>query len=308
MGPSLLLGFALILVAGASFATGTWALLHPARTRRDRLQDYTGGAGLPVAAPVREASRLSAVAERVARLASEADEEELDRQRRALLQAGFRAPAAMAWFAASRVVLALVLPLLGFALLPPMGLAPLSVLVLILAFLGYYAPHRVVDHLATKRGEAIMRSFPDALDLLVSSVEAGLGLDAALRRVALELEDAAPELSLELRVVVHEVSAGLPRGRALRRLAERTQLEAVTSLVNVLVQAEKLGTSVARSLRVHAELVRQRRVLAAEERAARIAPKMTIAMVFFLLPTLFVVILGPAVVNLVRNLMPALAG
>jgi tight adherence protein C len=304
----LLLGLSMVLIAGASFATGAWLLLHPVRTRRDRLGQYTGGVDTLVQAPVHSVSKLSELAERLSSLAAERDQDEVDKQRRRLLQAGLRAPSALAWFNLSRVVLALALPLLGSLQLPSMALAPASFLVLVMAFVGYYLPHRVVEHLAAKRSEAIMRVFPDALDLLVTSTEAGLGLDAALRRVAEEMELAAPVLALELQIVVHEIAAGIPRARALRRLADRVDLEAVHSLVNVLVQAEKLGTSVARALRVHAGLVRQRRILAAEERAARIAPKMTVAMVFFLLPTLFVVILGPAVVNLIRNLMPALAG
>ena len=309
MSLPLLLGFSLILIAGTSFATGAWLLLHPARTRRDRLTEYTGG-GVATggAAPVRRTSKLAAYAERIAHLAAEGDTREVDRLRRRLLQAGFRTPSAMAWYNAWRVVLALAFPLVGFAFAPALTTPILAVTVLALAFLGYYLPHRVVEHLASKRGEAMMRSFPDALDLLVSSTEAGLGLDAALKRVAEELEGAAPVLALELQIVVHEVAAGIPRVQALRRLADRANLEAVTSLVNVLVQAEKLGTSVAKALRVHASLVRQRRILAAEERAAKIAPKMTVAMIIFLMPTLFVVILGPAVVNLMRNLMPALAG
>ncbi len=308
MSLPLLLGFSLILIAGTSFATGAWILLHPARTRRDRLTEYTGGVTTTNLGPVRPVSKMSAYAERIAGLAKEGDERELDRLRRRLLQAGFRSPSTMAWYNAWRVVLALGFPMVGFAFAPVLTTPVLAMTVLSLAFLGYYLPHRVVEHLAAQRGEAIMRAFPDALDLLVSSTEAGLGLDAAVQRVAEELEDAAPVLALELQIVVHEVAAGIPRAKALRRLSDRSNLEAVTSLVNVLVQAEKLGTSVAKALRVHASLVRQRRILAAEERAARIAPKMTVAMILFLMPSLFVVILGPAVVNLIRNLMPALAG
>ncbi len=309
MSSTLLLGFTLILIAGASFATGAWMLLHPARTRRDRLDEYTGGVTAGgTSAPVRSVSKLAAYAERVARLAAEGDAVEIDKLRRRLLQAGFRSPSAMAWYNAWRVVLALGFPVLGFALLPALATPALALTVLILAFVGYYLPFRVVEHLASKRGEAMMRAFPDALDLLVSGTEAGLGLDAALKRVAEEIEVAAPELALELQIAVHEMAAGIPRAKALRRLSDRCNLEAVTSLVNVLIQAEKLGTSVAKALRVHSNLVRQRRILAAEERAARIAPKMTIAMIVFLMPTLFVVILGPAVVNLLRNLLPALAG
>ncbi len=306
MSVALLLACSLILLAVSGFVTGAWLLLHPARTRQDRLVEYTGGIATPVAGPVRRVSRLSVLAERIAALAREDDQEEVDSLRRRLLQAGIRSPTAAAWLSTIRVVLALSLPMLAFALLPAMPLTHLAVCVMFFAFFGYYLPARVVEHIARKRGEAIMRGFPDALDLLVASVEAGLGLEAALARVANEMEQVAPELSLELQVVGHEVQAGIPRSDALRRLSVRAGLEAVTSLVNVLVQSEKLGTSVARALRVHANMVRQRRMLAAEETAAKISPKMTIGMIIFLLPCLFVAILGPAAVNLIRNLIPVL--
>ena len=148
----------------------------------------------------------------------------------------------------------------------------------------------------------------DALDLLVSSVEAGLGLDAAFRRVSKEMESAAPALVRELQAVNYEVEAGIPRTTALRHLDERTGLQEVNSLVNVLLQAERFGTSVAEALRVHSELVRKKRMLAAEENAAKISPKLTLAMIIFILPLLFTVLAGPAAINVVNNLLPAMGG
>ena len=139
---------------------------------------------------------------------------------------------------------------------------------------------------------------PDALDLLVSCVEAGLGLDAAFRRVALEIETAAPELSREFQLVTHEVSAGVPRVEAMRHLEHRTGLDEVRSLVNMLSQAERFGTSIAKGLRSHARVTRQKRMSRAEETAAQVSPKLTVVMIITLLPCIFIVLLGPAGVKI----------
>ena len=171
---------------------------------------------------------------------------------------------------------------------------------------GYYAPKLFVSNRRETRQKELMKSFPDALDLLVSSVEAGLGLDAAFRRVSKEMESAAPALARELQAVNYEVEAGIPRTTALRHLDERTGLQEVNSLVNVLLQAERFGTSVAEALRVHSDLVRRKRMLAAEEGAAKISPKLTLAMILFILPLLFTVLVGPAAINVVNNLLPAM--
>ena len=120
------------------------------------------------------------------------------------------------------------------------------------------------------------------------------------------METAAPLLCSELKQVNAEVSGGVPRVEALHRLSERTGLNEISALVNVLIQAERFGTPVARSLRVHSEMVRTRRMQRAEEAAAKISPKLTVAMIVFMLPCLIIVLIGPAVVNVVNNLLPAL--
>jgi tight adherence protein C len=175
------------------------------------------------------------------------------------------------------------------------------------ATMGYYIPAVYVSVRLSNRQRELLKPFPDAMDLLVSSVEAGLGVDAAFQRVAREIEGAAPELARELQMVNHEVAAGISRTDALRRLDKRTGLQEINSLVNVLTQAERFGTSIASSLRVHSELVRSKRMLAAEERAAAISPKLTVGMIIFILPSLFVVLVGPAVINVINNLLPAIS-
>jgi tight adherence protein C len=158
-----------------------------------------------------------------------------------------------------------------------------------------------VDNVIQKRQSELLKSFPDALDLLVSCVEAGLGLDIAFRRVADELSFSAPDLARELQMVTAEVATGVPRADALRHLADRTGLDEILSLVNVLVQAERFGTSVGRALRVHSEHVRTRRMQKAEEKAAQVSPKLTIIMILFILPCLMVVLMAPALLR-VKNL------
>ena len=137
--------------------------------------------------------------------------------------------------------------------------------------------------------------------ILSSLVEAGLGLDAAFRRVAEEIEGTAPELSLEFQMVNHEISAGFSRVDALKRLQERTGMDEIKSLVNMLTQAERFGTSIARSLRIHSEVTRQKRMSKAEEEAAKVSPKLTVVMILFLLPVLMTVLIGPAMINVLNS-------
>jgi tight adherence protein C len=202
------------------------------------------------------------------------------------------------------VLLALALPVVVGLFLPGASLAVLSLALLVSASLGYYAPALYVSNRTAHRKQDIGRNIPDALDMLVSCTEAGLGLDAAFQRVAENLSEASPALSAEIGVATAEVSAGVTRSDALRRLEQRTGVPELTSLVNVLIQADRLGTPVAQALRVYAASTRILRQLRAEEKAAAISPKLTVAMVIFLLPSLFVVILGPAVVNIIRDVLP----
>ena len=139
-------------------------------------------------------------------------------------------------------------------------------------------------------------------------MEAGLGIDAAFRKVAEEIAVASPILAVELLGVVHEVAAGLPRSRALRHLYQRTGLDDVASLVNVLIQAERFGTPIANALRGHSRAARVRRMQRAEAAAARLSPYMTLAMIFFILPCLIVILVGPAIVNVRQVLFPTLHG
>lgn len=301
---------ALLVVASVvvvlSIAFGIRMFLFPERSARDRIVDLTGGAREEE--PIFQGEQVRGAASAFGKLARPTEEEEANLMRRRLIQAGYRGRNNLELFSATRMILALVLALGFVGIIHTEKVATTMFVTLLGAAIGYYVPGVVLSSQIKSRQSRLMRTFPDALDLLVSSVEAGLGLDAAFRRVAREIETAAPDLAKELQLVNYEVEAGVPRIEALRHLDTRTGLEEVNALVNVLAQAERFGTSVARALRIHSNLVRTKRMLAAEESAAQISPKLTVAMILFILPSLFAVLLGPAVVNIYRKLLPMLTG
>jgi tight adherence protein C len=289
---------AAVVLGGLALVT----LLNPQRTARDRIQELTQAKKKDDAASVLDYRAVRTVTAQVSKLASpDATSDAGNLLKRRLLQAGFRGRGSVEAFSAVRAGLALALPIMTLLILPEMNKSQLLMIGLIMASIGYYAPGFIVTSRIEGRQKAIMKSFPDALDLLVSSVEAGLGLDAAFRRVADEIEGPAPILAAELKAVNQEVTAGVSRVEALRHLDQRTGLEDMKQLVNVLAQAERFGTSVARALRVHADLVRTKRQLKAEEKAAQISPKLTVVMILFIMPSLFAILLGPAMVQVFRQ-------
>lgn len=244
----------------------------------------------------------------LASLARPQGPEQLDALRRLLAQAGLRNERDMDAFLLSRALLALALPVVAALTLGSAGPVRLAIAVLISAAIGYYIPWVWMQNRRQHRQENLSNSLPDALDMLVSCVEAGLGLDAALTRVAREIRATSPDLADELDLANAETAAGLSRGEALHRMDQRTGVPEINALVNVLAYAEKYGAGIADSIRAHAQLVRRRRALAAEERAARATPKLTVIMIIFILPVLFVVVLGPAVINIVQLMIPSLRG
>jgi tight adherence protein C len=175
-------------------------------------------------------------------------------------------------------------------------------LLLIAAALGFLTPDFWLTNKIKKRQKAVRRGLPDVLDLLVICIEAGLSLDHATARTAVELKAAQPELCDELYVVVLEQRAGRPRGEAWKHMAERTDVDCVSNLVSMLMQAEQFGTSIARTLRVHSDTLRTQRVQAIEEAAAKTTIKLLFPLVLFIFPSLFVVVLGPAVISIIQSL------
>lgn len=299
---------ATVAVAFVGLGVAAYTYFGAERTASERIADLTGG---PEEGIRPRNKQLAVFAQQAAKLAVQ-DEEQASALRKRLMQAGYRERNAVEVYSALRTVAALGLAGL-FVVMYLIASKENSLLALMLCGLGgatagYYVPSLWVTNSLQKRQSELMQAFPDALDLLVSCVEAGLGIDAAFRRVADEMANSAPLLSREFQIVNHEVGAGVSRADALHRLAERTGLEDLQQLVNVLVQAERFGTSVARSLRVHSELTRTRRMQRAEEKAAQVSPKMTIIMIVFILPCLIVVLIGPAVINVKNILMPSMNG
>ena len=218
-----------------------------------------------------------------------------------LVQAGYRREEALTFFYGIRVMFALALFVVfsTSVLMRPNFLLALGGL-----GVGYVLPGMVLARMAKRRQHRMRLSLPDALDLLVVSVEAGLGLDQAIQRVADELGLVHPELSEELRLVHLEMRAGTARPDALKNLANRTQLDDLSSLVTMLVQTDKFGTSVAQSLRVHSDTLRTKRRQRAEEAAAKTGAKMVFPLVFCIFPVIWVVTIGPAAIKFVQVLIP----
>jgi tight adherence protein C len=177
-----------------------------------------------------------------------------------------------------------------------------------MAMCGWYAPDLWLRRLADRRRHTIERGFPDALDLMVVCVEAGLPLDPALRRVGTELRVGHRDLSEELSLLSVELQAGRPRGDAMRRFGLRTDLDEVKNFVALLVQTERFGTGLAQSLRVHSEAIRRRHQLKAEELASQLPVKMLLPLVFFVLPLLFIILVGPILLRGVQSMLPGVAG
>ncbi|MBM3320376.1 MAG: type II secretion system F family protein [Candidatus Eisenbacteria bacterium] len=201
------------------------------------------------------------------------------------------------------VVVGATAVVLGFRYL---GAAPQVLLIGAAALVaGFLLPDFILWIRIGKRQEEIVLGLPDALDLMVICVEAGLGLNAAIHRVGTEIEHVCPPLSKELRMVNREMLAGSSRSDALQNLALRTGIEDIKALVAILIQTERLGTSVAKSLRIHADNLRVRRRHRAEERARKVAVKLVFPLILFIFPTLLLVILGPGMIQLIRALSEA---
>jgi tight adherence protein C len=226
---------------------------------------------------------------------------EMGQLRLRLVQSGYRRDEALTIFFGIRVFFALGLFGLfsSSILMRPNTLVALGGLAL-----GYILPGMILARLAKRRAHRIRLSLADMLDLLVVSVEAGLGLDQALTRVGQELAFAYPELADELRLINLELRAGKPRAEAMRNLADRTGVDDLSSLVTMLIQTDKFGTSVAQSLRVYSETLRTKRRQRAEEAAAKTGVKMVFPLVLCIFPAIWIVTIGPAAIKFITVLFP----
>ncbi|MCB9671163.1 MAG: type II secretion system F family protein [Alphaproteobacteria bacterium] len=287
-----------LIIAAAVY--GVFLLLNPTRTASDRLREARGDQEVDEPDIDILISSQEGDQNALSRLITPSSAEDRNIMRRKLIQAGFKHPRALEILNFTRIALAIGLPIILIPAASSLDLKYAVAMTLGATLFGYFGPYMMVENNINKRKEALLAAFPDSLDLLVSSVEAGLGIDAAFRRVAVELEQASPLLAKEYQLVNSEISAGVPRVEALRHLEKRTGLDEIRSLVNMLAQAERFGTSVAASLRVHANVTRQKRMARAEERAAKVSPKLTVIMILFLLPVLKLTLMGPALIRVFR--------
>lgn len=255
--------------------------------------------------------RVAQVAQPLSRLSLPDEGWERSPLRTRFMNAGWRGASAPSLYFATKSALALLLPTL-FALVAgtlwqlnlTRGLFPL---LLAGAALGYYLPNLLLARRVAYRCRDIFENFPDALDLLTVCVEAGLSLERALAKVAGEIHIKSAALAQELQLVLMEMRAGFSKEKALRNLALRSGVEDVDTLVAMLIQSERFGTSMGESLRVHSENLRAKRSVVAEEAAAKIALKLLFPLIFCIFPTLMLVLIGPAVIQ-VYHMLPAMLG
>jgi tight adherence protein C len=221
-----------------------------------------------------------------------------------LIQAGYPTSSAVPLYLATRVLLPAALGGGALVLLPLLGFSAIGVMLGVVYFggLGYVVPTLYTGMRARKRQKEMQRALPDALDMLVVSVEAGLGLNQALVRVAEEIDRLSPVLSEQMSLVNYEIRAGTAREEALRNWSERTGLADIASLAGMLIQTDRFGTSVAQALRIHADTMRTKRRQREEEAAAKTTIKLIFPLVFCIFPAMFVVILGPALIQIIGAL------
>ncbi len=226
--------------------------------------------------------------------------------RRDLVMAGFRSDGAIRIFYGIKVIFCIVMFLFALTLHRNITDNPVLRIVFLVAAtgLGYYAPALYLESLVKKRQAKLRLSLPDALDMMVVSVEAGLGLDQALQYVSRETDTNHPELSDEIGLVGLEMRAGKRRSEALRNLADRTGEPELRKLVAILIQTDRFGTSMGESLRTHSDFMRLRRKQEAEERAAKVGVKLVFPIFLFILPSMMIVAAGPALLKVFQDLFP----
>ncbi|MDQ3134612.1 MAG: type II secretion system F family protein [Acidobacteriota bacterium] len=285
-----------------------WTMFRPASASSERLRQMADEQGnlAPAAAAtlVRPESDIaSGLAERMAaplrKIAppSAAEAKKLQKQ---LMQAGYRSVNAPVVFRATQLVSLVAFPAVA-AIVCAMLAKPLesALMYILLSFVaGFFLPRYFLKRMIKSRQQRVRWGLADALDLMVISIEAGLGLNAAMVRVGEELKDTHPDISDEFELTNLEIRVGRERDEALRNLAERTGVEDLRSLVAMLIQTDRFGTSIARAVRIYADSLRTKRRQRAEQAAQKAAVKLLLPLACFLFPTLFIAILGPAALNL----------
>ncbi len=257
-------------------------------------------------------ARIAKISSPLAKLSMPDEGWEKSALRIRFMNAGLRSENTPVIYFSVKTVLAVSLPALLWLVLATSSSAlttdSLLFSLLVAATVGFYLPNLVIAQMIKARQLKIFETIPDALDLMTICIEAGLAMDAAIARVAREMAPVAPVISEELHLVTLELRAGSSKEKALRNLAMRTGVEDVDTLVAMLIQAERFGTSIGEALRVHAEHLRTRRRQRAEEAAAKIALKLLFPLIFCIFPALMMVLLGPAMIQIYRAFVPVTQG
>ncbi|WP_213297060.1 type II secretion system F family protein [Paraburkholderia sacchari] len=305
------------LFAGVfGLSLGAMYLFAP-KTMRRRIEQ-AGGGGTPAPGAQSDGGdepwyeKLVHVTEPLSKLSAPKEGWEVSALRVRLMNAGWRTPGAVATYFGTRTVLALLLPTMAAMWMLGGGgassVTSFAVVLVSLVSFGYYLPAFILGRAVARRKRAIFEDFPDAIDLLTVCVEAGLGLDAALMRVAEEIKLRSAVVASEMELTLLEMRSGYAKEKALRNFALRTGVEDVDSFSTMLIQAERFGTSIGDSLRVLSDTLRTRRRMLAEEKAAKIALKLLFPLMFCIFPALLVVLMGPAMLHIYRTMLPAMSG
>jgi tight adherence protein C len=296
----------LVFLAVTIAIAGVAMWVSPSRTEQ-RLQSIT-------ATPSEKSQWVETVAKLtgpLAKLTTPRGDWESSPLRLRFLNAGIRHPDAKLVYFGTKALLPLVLAAFAFFMLRATNQSQgvgLMFYVMLAALIGSYTPNLILHMLVKSRQREIFETFPDAADLMLVCVEAGLGLDAGLTKVADEIKRKSVALAEELHLTNLEMRAGATREKSLRNLALRTGLEEIGTFATMLTQADKFGTSIGESLRVFSDDLRHKRQVRAEERAAKIPTKMLFPLVLFIFPSVIMVILGPAIIQIVRTLIPLFTG
>jgi tight adherence protein C len=296
--------FAILIGASASPAVlGLWLLARPSRVEQRMRAFY------PQAGHTGWADTVAQLVGPFARLSLPDDEWDRSELRQRLVNAGIRRADARPIYYGLKSVLPLAFGVPTWFTLRQLGTSDLNTLlfVLIAALVGCYAPNLVLNFKVRERRREIFESFPDAADLMLVCVEAGQGLDSSMQRIADEMRHRSLAMAEELFLTNLELRAGVPRQQALRHLADRTGIEEVGVFAAMLTQADKFGSSIGDSLRVFSDDLRHKRLMRAEEAAAKVSTKMLLPLVLLIFPSVIMVILGPAGISIIRS-VPSMFG
>jgi tight adherence protein C len=294
---------AVVFLVAAGMAVAAVMAFSPVALR-DRLNDVVEPTeAVPDPASTGWVEKVAQAAQPFSRLSLPEDGWERSPLRTRFMNAGWRSASAPPLYFAAKTLLALGLPAIA-ALCGVFALGAqqkgIMYFLLLAAGIGYYLPNAVLAHKATARCREIFETFPDALDLLTVCVEAGLSLERALAKVAGEIHIKSVALAQELQLALMEMRAGFTKERALRNLALRSGVEDVDTLVAMLIQSERFGTSMGDSLRIHSDNLRGKRSVIAEEAAAKVGLKLLFPLIFCIFPTLMLVLVGPAGIQIYR--------